>query len=193
MTLSDQKAMLRATARDRRAAAHAAIGQSAGERILGAFLAGPGHGERHDTVSGYWPMRTEADPVPLLTHLHGAGAVCALPVVDARDGPLLFRRWQPNMDLEPGAYGEMIPGADAAVVTPSTLLVPLLAFDRDGHRLGYGGGYYDRTLIRLRGAGRVVAVGIAFSAQEVEGVPHDHTDQTLDWIVTESEAIRTGV
>lgn len=190
LTIAQQKKALRIAARDRRAAAHAAQGDTAGEMIRAVFLDVPGLAMQAGAVSGYWPMRGEADPLPLLTHLHKIGVDCGLPVVEAQGRPLTFRRWRPGMDLEPGSYGERIPGPDVAAVTPSTLLVPLLAFDRAGYRLGYGGGYYDRTIAHLRSVGPIVAVGVAFAAQEVESVPHDRTDQRLDWVITESEAIR---
>ena len=133
----------------------------------------------------------EIDVAPLLHHLHGAGYVCALPAVVTRKGPLVFRTWYPGMTLESGALGTGHPPAAAAAVTPDVVLAPLLAFDGEGYRLGYGGGYYDRTLTELRGAGTVLAIGIAYAAQQVDMAPRTEYDQPLDWIVTEEGAIKT--
>jgi len=143
-------------------------------------------------VSGYWPMRSELDPRPILTALSARGHPLCLPVVAGKARPLVFRAWHPGDALVAGGYGTQVPDAGQEVVVPHLLLVPLLAFDRAGYRLGYGGGFYDRTLAALRAAGPVVAVGLAFCAQEVDTVPHDATDARLDWIVTEAEAIEIG-
>lgn len=136
-------------------------------------------------VAGYWPMGDEIDPRPLMECLAGRGCSLALPVVEGRAQPLLFRRWRAGEPLEPGAHGTRHPLAAAEAVIPSVLLVPLLAFDRLGWRLGYGGGYYDRTLDLLRGAGQIMVVGLAYAAQQVEAVPHDGHDQRLDAVATE--------
>jgi 5-formyltetrahydrofolate cyclo-ligase len=139
-------------------------------------------------VSGYWPMRSEADIRPALTALAARGPV-ALPVVRGRGLPLMFRNWHPDIPLVPGPYGAQTPPEDAPETVPRVLLVPLLAFDRHGWRLGYGGGFYDRTLAVLRAAGPTVAIGVAFAGQAVEAVPHDPaTDARLDAVVTEDGA-----
>lgn len=133
-------------------------------------------------LAAYWPMRGEADPRPALA-AH-AGPRC-LPVVSGRGRPLAFRAWAPGAPLVAGAFGAMIPPDTAPPATPEVLIVPLLAFDRRGFRLGYGGGFYDRTLEALRAAGPRLAIGLAFAAQEVAEVPTEPTDQPLDLIVTE--------
>ncbi|HET6221835.1 MAG TPA: 5-formyltetrahydrofolate cyclo-ligase [Dongiaceae bacterium] len=143
-------------------------------------------------VSGYWPLSDEIDPRPLIHRLHGAGHPIGLPAVLGRGLPLAFRRWQPGLDLEIGTFGVLTPPLGAPEIVPALLLVPLLAFDRAGYRLGYGGGFYDRTLAGLRAGTEITAVGVAFALQEVPAVPRDATDQPLDWIVTEREAIRIG-
>ena len=140
-------------------------------------------------VSGYWPMRGELDPRPALLALAAAGHPLCLPVVAGKGRPLIFRAWAPGADLVPGAFGAEVPVPESPVLQPSLLLVPLLAFDRRGYRLGYGGGFYDRTLAALRRAREVTAVGLAFAAQEVDQVPAEATDERLDWIVTEGEAL----
>lgn len=141
-------------------------------------------------VAGYWPMRGEIDVLPLLSVLAERGQVTALPVVVAPRAPLEFRRWRDGDPLEEGPYGTRHPVASAAVVRPVCLLVPLLAFDRQGVRLGYGGGFYDRTLAALRADGPVVAVGVAYAGQEVEALPAEPHDERLDWVITEREVIR---
>jgi 5-formyltetrahydrofolate cyclo-ligase len=137
-------------------------------------------------------MASEIDPRPLMQALDERGHGLALPVVAGAGQPLVFRAWTPGDPLRPAAFNTREPGPDKAEVTPRVLLVPLLAFDRAGYRLGYGGGFYDRTLAGLRAAGAALAVGLAFAGQEVESVPRDPNDSRLDWIVTEAEAIRIG-
>jgi 5-formyltetrahydrofolate cyclo-ligase len=114
----------------------------------------------------------------------------ALPVVVDRDRHLDFRAWVPGDRLEPGDHGTWHPAATAPLVVPQVVLVPLLAFDRRGFRLGYGGGYYDRTLESLRRSAYLTTIGVGFSAQEVAAVPHDALDQRLDWLATETGLIK---
>lgn len=137
-------------------------------------------------VSGYWPMRDEIDPRPCLTALWSAGCRIALPVVPDDKQALIFREWEPDEELVSGPYGTSEPGAEAEVVYPTLLLVPLLAFDRRGRRLGYGGGYYDRTLAALREWQTVQAIGVAFAGQEVDAVPAGAHDALLNGFVTEN-------
>jgi len=137
-------------------------------------------------LAGYWPIRTEIDPRPAMLGHFGP---LALPVVEGAGLPLRFRRWAPDAAMIEGAYGAAIPACEDEVA-PSVLIVPMLAFDRRGFRLGYGGGFYDRTLEALRARGPVTAVGFAFGGQEIEEVPTEPTDQPLDLIVTEKEVIR---
>ena len=132
-------------------------------------------------VAGYWPMGDEMDVRPLLAALAQRGNALVLPVTPPRGHPLLFRRWRPGEALRPGPLGTSFP-ADGEEARPDWLLVPLLAFDRAGRRLGYGGGYYDRTLAALHGA---VAVGCAHAAQEVPEVPAGPGDIPLPWFATE--------
>lgn len=141
-------------------------------------------------VAGYWPLGSELDVRPLLIHLRSLGRTVALPLSGPRGQALTFRDWDPALPLAAGRYGIAEPGADRPEVAPTVLLVPMLAFDRTGHRLGYGAGYYDRTLDALRRNGPVLAVGVAFAAQEVEAVPCADHDERLDWIVTERDALR---
>jgi 5-formyltetrahydrofolate cyclo-ligase len=141
-------------------------------------------------ISGYAPIGNEIDIVPLLALLAVRGITLALPVVRKATRILEFRVWSPGEMLEPGVFGTRHPSLDSKIVTPDMLLVPMLAFDDTGHRLGYGGGYYDATLQSLRAAGPVTAVGCAFAAQRVASLPVESNDQRLDWLVTEQDALR---
>lgn len=181
------KTELRAAARRVRREAAARLGVAAGTALAGlAASLGLASGA---TVAGYWPLDGEIDPRPLMAALAGLGHRLALPVVAERGGLLEFRRWSPGEALEPGPHGTRHPPAQAGTVAPAALLVPLLAFDRRGFRLGYGGGYYDRTLAELRRGGSILAVGLAFAAQEVERVPADPWDMPLDLVATEQGVI----
>lgn len=135
-------------------------------------------------------MGAEADPAVLVDVLVRDGFRTCLPVVQPIGNPLVFRAWQPGEPLMARTWGIMEPAESAPLIEPDVLLVPLLAFDRAGARLGYGGGYYDRTLARLRARKTVIAIGLAFAAQELPGVPSDNHDQRLDWVLTESGPVR---
>jgi 5-formyltetrahydrofolate cyclo-ligase len=141
------------------------------------------------TISLYHPMKDELDTKPLAAALIERGFRIALPVTPKKRGPLTFRAFRDGDPLSPDRYGVMTPSDDAPEVRPTIVVTPLLAFTRDGKRLGYGGGYYDRTLAAMREAGDVLAVGFAFGAQEVEKMPFSERDQRIDMIVTEREAI----
>jgi 5-formyltetrahydrofolate cyclo-ligase len=137
-------------------------------------------------LGGYMPMRTEIDPLPAM-HAH-SGAL-GVPVIMAAATPLRFAVYHADAGMVPGAFGALIPAA-LEWMTPTVLIVPLLAYDARGYRLGYGGGFYDRTLAQLRAGGAVTAIGFAFAAQAVAQVPIDATDQPLDMIVTEAGVLR---
>lgn len=136
-------------------------------------------------VAGYWAFREEADPRALMLALAARGHPLALPRVVARHTPLRFHLWNESDAMRVGSFGVTEPEVGAETITPSVLLVPLLAFDAEGYRLGYGGGYYDRTLEVLRARGPIRAIGIAYSGQEIAAVPHEAHDQRLDDILTE--------
>lgn len=174
---------LRRPMRERRAVM-AAAAPDAGSRVASLVAASfaPATGA---VVAGYWPMRDELDPRPTLAALSGRGCRIALPVVVGEGQPLLFRAWEPDEPLQPGPYGTVQPADEADLVDPQLLLVPMLAFDRSGRRLGYGGGFYDRTLGALRGRFAVQAIGIAYAEQEVAAVPAGPEDARLDGVVTE--------
>jgi 5-formyltetrahydrofolate cyclo-ligase len=140
-------------------------------------------------VSGFMPMKSEINPLPLMKRLAGKGARLALPAVAGRGNPLVMRAWHFGDPLASGAWGIREPTSEAEEVEPDILLVPLLAFDRTGHRLGYGGGYYDLTIARLRTRKAVVAVGLAYAALEIADVPITPRDAALDLVLTEREVI----
>ena len=145
------------------------------------------HGAR--IVSLYGAINTEADPSALHAALAGAGIVTALPITRARRTPLLFRCWKPGDALVRGQWGIGEPAPHLPECLPDLLFMPLAAFDRRGHRIGYGAGHYDCTLALLRARQRVIAVGVAFSEQEVAAVPFEAHDQSLDFVVTQTEWI----
>jgi 5-formyltetrahydrofolate cyclo-ligase len=139
-------------------------------------------------VSGFWPMAEELDIRPLMIELHNQGCQLALPVVVAKKQPLVFRAWRPGDPLEAGVFGTLHPSPRREVLEPDALIVPLLAVDEEGWRLGYGGGFYDRTLEALRGKKQITAVGVGFNAQLLPEVPHGPSDQRLDWLLTDKRA-----
>ncbi len=179
MSVADLKAEMRKAASRRRRAADPGVAEAACAHLAAAVrnAAGP-------TVSGYWPIRSEIDPRPAMLALAGSRELC-LPAVQGAGRALTFLRWTPGARLVDGAFGTAMPQARVELV-PSILIVPLLAFDSRGGRLGYGGGHYDRTLDALRPRRRLTAIGFAYDVQECREVPREPTDQALDLIVTES-------
>lgn len=183
MTLAEIKAAARTAAYARRKAAFAA--RNPGDsRLLVEVL----QDHSRKVLAGYMPMRTEIDCLPVMAAHPGPVGV---PVIPGAAMPLIFHRWRPDTRMVPGAFGALIPETGEAV-EPDVLIVPLLAFDRKGFRLGYGGGFYDRTLEGLRSRKSILAIGFAFDAQEVDEVPIEPTDQPLDLIVTEREVFAPG-
>ncbi len=140
-------------------------------------------------IAGYWPLKDEADCRPLLTFLSQRGFFCALPYVEAKDAPLSFRSWSLEDTLTSCPYftGLLQPFESRPLLTPKVLLIPFLGFDEQGHRLGYGGGFYDRTLRHLRHAQKELpsAIGVGFSMQKVDLLPTTPEDEPLNWILTE--------
>jgi 5-formyltetrahydrofolate cyclo-ligase len=184
---SQQKADLRREMTARRDALPPDVRSAAAEAIAArAFPLAIGPGV---VVSGFMPMRSEINPLPLMKRLAEAGAQLALPVTGRRGDPLVMRTWAWGEPLASGVWGIREPKPEAPPVDPDILLVPLLAFDRAGRRLGYGGGYYDLTLARLRSRKAVTAIGLAFAMQEIPGVPTTPHDATLDLVLTEQEII----
>ncbi len=184
---ADPKKEMRATLLARRRAfpqqmRHRAAGEAA-EIFLDAIRPPAG-----DPVSGYWPMQGELDPRSLMASLAGRGHPLLLPAVAGHGQPLTFREWREGEALIAGPFGTQEPSADAPQGVPGLVIVPLLAFDDDGYRLGYGKGFFDRTLAELRRRRGVLSVGFAYEAQRGDTLPRDDWDQPLDWIVTERKA-----
>jgi 5-formyltetrahydrofolate cyclo-ligase len=178
---------LRAAALARRSALGIETRASAAQALAARGL--PIQISGHPIASGYWPIRCEIDPTPLLRNLAVQGAQLALPVVTGRDQPLLFRVWSAETQLLRGQLGIMEPSPQSATVAPDIVLVPLAAFDRAGHRIGYGAGHYDRTLQELRASKPIVAIGLAFAVQEIETIPRLPHDVRLDYVLTEDRTI----
>ena len=198
MTEARDKSALRRQAVLQRETAHAERAAEAAAALADRFVdaLGPRLERRMDggpVVSLYWPMRDEIDVRPLMAELVRRGARLALPAMRGADRPLLFRRWREGDPLVPGAFGVQEPGPDARETVPDIVVVPLLAFDAGGNRLGYGGGYYDRTLRALRQAGAgIVAVAVGFDEQELPAVPEEPWDEKPDMIVTDRRCIVAG-
>ena len=186
-SLSDKKAELRREAMARRDALPPEARQAAAEAIAARkfpLAIAPGV-----IVSGFMPLKSEINPLPLMRKLAGQGARLALPVVAGRGKPLMMREWVFGEPLVAGVWGIREPQPEAAVVDPDILLVPLLAFDRAGHRIGYGAGYYDLTLAQRRARKLVIAAGLAFAIQEIAAIPATPRDARLDLVLTEREVL----
>ena len=186
--LIELKRRCRAQANKARVAAHAIACETAGLALAQTGL--PIERGDSEIVSGFFPFKNEITTLPLLAKLASEGWTTALPVVTGEGEALRFRAWMPGEPTRPGVWDIPIPVDAAAEVHPDVLLVPMLAFDRRGYRLGYGGGYYDRTLAVLRALKPITAIGIAYSGQEIAEVPNGSWDEPLDWIVTERGAFR---
>lgn len=180
--LTEIKAAARKAAFARRKAAFDAGPPAAAGRLSGVLA-----GFRGVPLSGYMPIRTEIDPLPAMAEAAAYGPV-GVPVIQGAGRPLRFSRWTPEGPLKDGPFGAKVPETDD-YFDPEILIVPLVAFDPQGGRLGYGGGFYDRTLEGLRAKRPTLAIGFAFDAQEAEALPLEPTDQPLDMIVTETRVL----
>ncbi|MFG1364765.1 5-formyltetrahydrofolate cyclo-ligase [Xanthobacter versatilis] len=192
MDIAAEKKRLRALALGRRAAMGEA-GRAAASRAAASHALAAAGAVQGRAVALFAPFRDEIDTAPLADALREAGAILALPVIIARDQPLLFRRWDQDTPLVPtGAFRIPEPGPEAPEIIPELLLVPLAAFDRRGFRIGYGAGFYDRALALLRAQRPVRAIGFAFACQEVDQVPVETHDEPVDMMVTDIEAWAVG-
>jgi 5-formyltetrahydrofolate cyclo-ligase len=186
-SIADLKATLRREAIARRDGLPAAERQQAAEAIAARpfpIAIAPGA-----IVSGFMPLKSEISPLPLLRRIAAANVRLALPAIAGRGRPLMMRNFAFGDALGSGQWGIREPKPEAPEVFPDILIVPLLAFDRGGHRVGYGAGYYDMTIAALRDRKPVTAVGIAYAAQEVAKVPTTARDARLDLVLTEREII----
>jgi 5-formyltetrahydrofolate cyclo-ligase len=185
MTALPSKGDLRKSALDARDAMEVAARAAASEKLAARglpFEVAPG-----TVVSGYSPIRSELDPVPLMQKLAAQGAKLALPAILGRGKSLVFRAWLPGDRLTMGPLGILEPSPAAAGLVPDIMLVPCAAFDRLGHRIGYGAGHYDFTLAHLRKLKPITAIGLAFAAQEIKAVPALAHDVALDYVLTEKK------
>ena len=181
--IEEAKAGLRALAHKRRAAIYANVRADAAKQAAAHFLDNVVLDPK-EIVAAYWPIRDELDCRPVLTRLVDSGQPVCLPVVLGDEEPLELRLWAEGEPLYPSGFGTLAPAETAPLVEPDVILMPLLGFDKHGTRLGYGGGYYDRTLARLGKMPRLI--GLAFAAQELDHVPRDSHDVPLDAVVTEA-------
>lgn len=186
-SVEETKAAARDRARERRARAVIDAPDAGSLAAAGVcrWMNDMGFGASPMTVATYLSISTELDTMPLIDDFVSAGHRHTLPVVTAPQTPLAFRHWIPGDPLVQGGYGTRVPSSSAPTMTPTILFVPLLAYDHAGYRLGYGGGFYDRTIADLRQSHELVTVGLAFSGQRVDTVPRDEFDEPLDWIATE--------
>src|SRR3954466_13239893 len=185
----ETKKRLRAAAKLARATAFVQHGSVAAEKLAGFGLAF-GDIPRRAVVSGFSAIGEEISPLPLMMRLSADGHPLCLPVMPGKGVPLLFRSWTPGDPTRAAVWGIGEPLPSAPVLEPDVLLVPLLAFDAQGNRLGYGGGFYDRTIAQLRAVKPVVTIGVAFDEQRIDAVPHTAHDQRLDWVLTPSGPTR---
>lgn len=182
MSLTEQKAAIRKQAyAARKGAFDLDAGGASG--LLSSVLAG----YRGVPLAGYMPIRSEIDPLPAMAEASAHGPV-GVPVILGEGQPLAFSRWTPDGPLRDGPFGARVPETDD-FLEPEIVIVPLVAFTRAGGRLGYGGGFYDRTLEQLRARRATLAIGFAYGVQERADLPLEPTDQTLDMIVTDAEVI----
>ena len=152
-----------------------------------SFLSSVLAGYRGVPIAGYLPIKTEIDPLSAMEEA-AAHSLVGVPVIQGNSKPLKFSRWEPGCHLKKGSFDVQIP-MNAHYLIPEVLIIPMVAFDRNGGRLGYGGGFYDRTLDYLRSRHAILAIGFAYSEQEFENLPMEPTDQKLDIVITEREII----
>jgi len=184
-----EKTALRAELRRRRSAVHATENAAARAALSARFFDVFGDTLSGKTVAGYWPVKNEIDIRPVLDGLAAHDAISALRVMAGDTRPLTFRRWVAGDRMVPASFGVFEPDTDRPAADPDIVIVPLLGFDTAGNRLGYGGGYYDRTLAALRRRRAVLAVGVAYDCQECEKIPVHAGDVALDMVLTDQRTI----
>ena len=191
MDIVETKRRARGEASKRRAQAHEALHEVAKRALAERGLPFAKSGSQ-SVVSGFFPYKSEISTLPLLAKLRADGWQSAMPVVMGEGLPLIFRAWAPGEPTVAGIWKIPVPAETAQELLPDVLLVPMLAFDSKGYRLGYGGGFYDRTLVKLRALKPVVAIGVAYADQQVGEVPRAVYDQPLDFIMIEKATFKCG-
>jgi len=184
--LAEQKQLARKAGFARRKLAHE-NNANAAARAAAHLLQWLGD-QRFPVISGYMPIRSEIDILPVMHQLHLQGKTLCVPVITGAGQPLKFRQWSPDCQMETGPFGASVPVSGNWLV-PDLVLCPLLAFDNQGHRLGYGGGFYDRSLAQIRSQKPVTALGYAYAAQATPDLPIEPTDQPLDGMASENGVI----
>jgi len=180
--IAKTKDIARKAAYGARKPAHAAgLDEAVNRTLIGQLALYP----QAEIISAYMPIRTEVSPIAAMTILHGQGKRICVPVIQGADMPLLFQEWTPDSVMVEGPFGADVP-AEGALLQPDLLITPLLSFDKKCYRLGYGGGFYDRSFEQLAALKPVLGIGLAYSAQEIRKVPRDQHDHQLDVIVTEA-------
>lgn len=187
--IAAQKQAVRKAAMATRKAAHEAA-KGAGEVACAHFLTWLDSTPMPRVVSSYMPIYSEIDIRPAMLALHQRGVAICLPVIIGKAQPLKFRSWTPDVPMVRGSFGAKVPES-GAWLRPDLLLCPMLAFDAGGQRMGYGGGFYDRSIAELKAEKPVQALGYAYAAQQVENLPHEPTDQRLDGVITETGFIKS--
>jgi 5-formyltetrahydrofolate cyclo-ligase len=187
-----EKRALRSQIKTWRARLAAQAMAHAADRVAAHGLSFLELGPQRRVISGFSSLPEEFRPWPLLRRLHAEGQPLAMPVMQGKDRPLLFRAWAPGDAMNRAIWGIAEPKSDKPPLVPDIVLAPLLAFDAAGWRLGYGGGYYDRTLRALRARKPIVAVGLAYDEQQVDAVPHLDYDERLDWVLRPSGPLKCG-
>jgi 5-formyltetrahydrofolate cyclo-ligase len=185
-----EKRALRSQIRTWRAGLAADVAARAADRVAAHGLRFLELGQQRRVISGFSSLPEEFRAWPLLRRLHGEGQPLAMPVMQGKNLPLLFRAWTPGDAMDRAVWGIGEPKSDKPSLEPDIVLAPLLAFDVSGWRLGYGGGYYDRTLRALRARKPIVAVGLAYDEQQVDAVPHLDYDERLDWVLLPSGPLK---
>ena len=187
-----EKRALRSRIKTWRAGLAAGAMARAADRVAAQGLSFLELGQKRHIISGFASLPEEFRVWPLLRRLHADGQPLAMPVMQGKDLPLLFRAWTPGDAMDRAVWGIAEPKTDKPQLEPDIVLAPLLAFDASGWRLGYGGGYYDRTLRALRAHKPIVAVGLAYDEQQVDAVPHLDYDERLDWVLRPSGPLKCG-
>jgi 5-formyltetrahydrofolate cyclo-ligase len=187
-----EKRALRSRIKTWRAGLAADAMARAADRVAAHGLSFLELGQKRRVVSGFSSLPEEFRVWPLLRRLHAEGQPLAMPVMQGKNLPLLFRAWTPGDAMDRAVWGIAEPKTDKPQLEPDIVLAPLLAFDASGWRLGYGGGYYDRTLRALRALKPIVAVGLAYDEQQVDAVPHLDYDERLDWVLRPSGPLKCG-